>query len=123
MADWKIPLDFAAHFAGLLESAYIAMHTSFDAFLNPTYRVQAGIENCCAALVDILVTFQLCYHFFKFRTGIKRTNKLVEQLIQALVTRGVLVTMGQICLTATFYAASQKLYWQVQFLQLVEQLK
>ncbi|KAF5344792.1 hypothetical protein D9758_014425 [Tetrapyrgos nigripes] len=93
-------------------------HNSFDVVHDPTLRLVFGVETCCAAVADVLVTFHLCYHFFQFRTGIKRTDKLVQKLIQALVTRGVFVTMGQICVIATFYAGVGQLYWMTFYCNL-----
>ncbi|KAF5354484.1 hypothetical protein D9758_012425 [Tetrapyrgos nigripes] len=89
-------LATAALAAGLFIAARSAIH--HDTFQNPVYKLPFGIETGCAAAADILVTFQLCYHFLNVRTEIKRTNKIIEQLFQHMLTRGVFVTMGQICL-------------------------
>ncbi|KAF5367981.1 hypothetical protein D9758_004422 [Tetrapyrgos nigripes] len=104
-------LATAALVAGFVIAAHASVRKSFDLFQDSTFKLQFGIETCCAAVADVLVTFQLCYHFFQFRTGIQKTDKLIQKVIQAMVTRGVLVTMGQICLIATYYAGTNKLYW------------
>ncbi|KAF5311270.1 hypothetical protein D9758_018726 [Tetrapyrgos nigripes] len=110
-------LATAALVAGFFLVAHLS-HNSFDVVRDPILRLQFGIETCCAAVADVLVTFHLCYHFFQFRTGIRRTDKLIQKLIQALVTRGVLVTMGQICVIATFYAGARQLYWMTFYFNL-----
>jgi hypothetical protein len=52
-----------------------------------------------------------------------RTDKLIRKLVQAFFTRGVFVTVGQICVIATCYAGAGQLYWQVQFAQSLKHLK
>ncbi|KAF5345744.1 hypothetical protein D9758_011872 [Tetrapyrgos nigripes] len=90
-------LATASLVAGFLNVAHTSINKSVDVFQDPIFQLQFGIQAGCAAVADVLVTFHLCCHFFQFRTGINRTDKLIQQLIQSLVTRGVLVTMGQIC--------------------------
>ncbi|KAF5367988.1 hypothetical protein D9758_004407 [Tetrapyrgos nigripes] len=101
----------AALVAGFFGVADSLQHKSFDEFQHPLIKLLLGIEACCAALADVLVTFQLCYSFFQFRTGIRRTDKLIQRLIQFLVTRGVLITISQICYLAIYYAGIERLYW------------
>ncbi|KAF5367979.1 hypothetical protein D9758_004420 [Tetrapyrgos nigripes] len=110
-------LATAALVAGFFLVAHL-LHHSFDVANDPIFKLQFGIETCCAAAADVLITFHLCYHFFQFRTGIKRTDKLIQKLIQALVTRGVGVTMGQICVIATCYAGAGQLYWMTFYFNL-----
>ncbi|KAK7054326.1 hypothetical protein VNI00_003519 [Paramarasmius palmivorus] len=64
-----------------------------------------------AALGDVAVTSALSWSFRVSKTGIKRTDTLLQRLLQYTVTRGALVTAIQICTLIVYVVNPASMDW------------
>lgn len=75
------------------------------------FSIAFGLAKGFGAVTDILVTLAMCTILTNARTGMKRTDNLIKNLIQYLVTRGAVVTLVQTLLFISFFAFPNRLYW------------
>jgi len=73
--------------------------------------IVGGFVQGLAALCDITITASLCWLLHTRRTGIKRTEKLVDRLIILSVNRGLVTTVAQICFLVLNVSVPGKIYW------------
>ncbi|THU95610.1 hypothetical protein K435DRAFT_859396 [Dendrothele bispora CBS 962.96] len=71
-------------------------------------KIAFGICSSLAALCDIIVTAALFFTFQQSKTGFKRTNSMIQRLIQYAIGRGILVAIFPICHVSVYLASSQK---------------
>ncbi|KXN83254.1 hypothetical protein AN958_01659 [Leucoagaricus sp. SymC.cos] len=70
-----------------------------------------GIAKGAGAVTDVLATVAMCLFLTSSKTGMNRTNSLIQSLMQFVIHRGALVTLIQVLLLVTFYALPNKLTW------------
>jgi len=75
------------------------------------FSVSFGLAKGFGALADILATIAMCMFLTSAKTGIGRTNTLLNNLMKFVIHRGALVTLTQTLLLITFYAMPNHLYW------------
>ncbi|THU87899.1 hypothetical protein K435DRAFT_680905, partial [Dendrothele bispora CBS 962.96] len=73
--------------------------------------LEVGWNSSLSALSDVITTVALSWTFTFSRTGFKRTDTLLQKLLQYAVTRGLFVTLVQILLVITFLVDPAKLWW------------
>jgi len=73
--------------------------------------IVGGLVQGFAALCDIIITSSLCWLLHSRRTGIKRTERLVDRLIILSVNRGLVTTVTQICFLVLNVSIPGKIYW------------
>jgi len=95
---------------GCLATMYIFSH-GILADRSRGFSIAFGLAKGFGAVTDIIVTIAMCTVLSNAKTGMKRTDSLIKNLIQYLVTRGAVVTFVQSFLFITFYAFPNHLYW------------
>lgn len=80
-------------------------------FAEKNIEIQVTLSNGLSAISDILATVSLSVSFFKAKTGIKRTDTILQSLFLFVVTRGVLVTVVQLLILILYVAGPSKLWW------------
>jgi len=65
--------------------------------LSRTVRVVGSIPHALYTFIDIMITASLCWLLHSRRTGIKRTEKLVDRLIILAIDRGLVTAIAQFC--------------------------
>ncbi|KZT65778.1 hypothetical protein DAEQUDRAFT_759178 [Daedalea quercina L-15889] len=68
-----------------------------------------------AAVADVYICLALTWVLYKKRTGLKQTDNILYRLITYVVNRGILSTVAQICLCATYlaFAKQDNLIWVI----------
>ncbi|THU81413.1 hypothetical protein K435DRAFT_972353 [Dendrothele bispora CBS 962.96] len=74
-------------------------------------KFEVGWNSSLSALSDIIATIALSWSFSSAKTGIKRTDTLLQKLLQYTVTRGLFVSIIQTLLVITFLVDPAKLWW------------
>ncbi|KAL1948174.1 hypothetical protein VTO73DRAFT_12249 [Trametes versicolor] len=90
-----------------------------DEFINPDVsdlatvrtRVLAGVCSGCSSLCDILIAGGLCYYLQTGRSGLKKTDTLVDKLMVYAVHRGILTTVCQVLHLALTVALPGHVYF------------
>ncbi|KAK0434546.1 uncharacterized protein EV420DRAFT_1682776 [Desarmillaria tabescens] len=67
--------------------------------------------NGSAALADILITIALSWNLSRSRTGIPRTNNVIQKMLTYIINRGLLVTVTQTLTLIMFSVEQTKLHW------------
>jgi len=70
-----------------------------------------GMVQGVAALADVSITISLCWYLHSRRTGIKRTEKLLDRLIILAINRGLITAVAQVGFLVFNVAAPGKNYW------------
>ncbi|TFK32814.1 hypothetical protein BDQ12DRAFT_739141 [Crucibulum laeve] len=78
---------------------------------NHSFEIAFGVSKGFGAATDILATIAMCLFLNSVRTGMTRTNSILDSLVQLIINRGALVTLAQTLLLITFYAAPSNLAW------------
>jgi len=73
--------------------------------------IVGGFVQGLAALCDIIITASLCWFLHSKRTGIKRTEKLLDRLIILAINRGLITTIAQLCFLILNVSVPGKVYW------------
>ncbi|THU80498.1 hypothetical protein K435DRAFT_845095 [Dendrothele bispora CBS 962.96] len=74
-------------------------------------KFEVGWNYSLSALSDIIATVALSWSFSSSKTGIRRTDTLLQKLLQYTVTRGLFVSLMQTALVITFLVDPVKLWW------------
>ncbi|KAI0649665.1 hypothetical protein C8Q79DRAFT_1006022 [Trametes meyenii] len=77
----------------------------------PPFRIKAGVFNGCSAVSDALIAAGLCYYLKTSRSGIKRTDNILDKLMIYAINRGALTTIGQVILLITMVALPGHTYF------------
>lgn len=78
---------------------------------NRTFEIFFGVAKAFGAITDILATGALCAFLTSAKTGMKQTNRLIDELMRFIIHRGALVTVMQTLLLVSFYAFPTRLHW------------
>jgi len=76
-----------------------------------SFEISFGVSKGLGAATDILATIAMCLFLNSVRTGMNKTNSLLNSLIHLTLNRGILVTVAQTMLLITFYAFPNSLVW------------
>ncbi|KAF8204594.1 hypothetical protein BJ912DRAFT_1851 [Pholiota molesta] len=80
---------------------------------NRTFVISFGASKGFGAAADIVATIAMCMFLNSVRTGMTKTNSLLDALVRLTFSRGILVTVAQTLLLLTFYATPGSLAWVV----------
>ncbi|ESK94334.1 hypothetical protein Moror_8199 [Moniliophthora roreri MCA 2997] len=87
------------------------VHWDLQVLTTTKAKIQLGLYCGFAALGDLAVTVALLWSFRHSRTGFKKTDGLLQKLLQYTVTRGVLMTLLQSCLLIVYLSQPGSLSW------------
>ncbi|KAK0434544.1 uncharacterized protein EV420DRAFT_1653918 [Desarmillaria tabescens] len=114
--NWLVPAVITVLALGSFGSctAFVVAQIQDDSFmgLQKNDRVATITAfNGSAALADILITIALSWNLSRSRTGIPRTNNVIQKMLTYIINRGLLVTVIQ-TLTLIMYSVEQtNLHW------------
>ncbi|KIK58929.1 hypothetical protein GYMLUDRAFT_262265 [Collybiopsis luxurians FD-317 M1] len=113
---WTIPafsaaMAVAAMVSGLAGVAQMFTEISVTEFEMADLKLKVGLEAGFAAVADILATAALSWSFYQSRTGIQRTDTLLQKLLQYTVTRGLFVTVAQTTFLIMWLVQTDRLWW------------
>ncbi|KAL7284869.1 hypothetical protein ACG7TL_002182 [Trametes sanguinea] len=81
-------------------------------------RILTLLGSGCSSLCDILISAGLCYFFHTSRTGIKRSDALIDKLIGFTIQRGLITSFCQTYIFVTDVVSPNTfLYLPVTFMQ------
>uniref|UniRef100_A0A0W0FW44 DUF6534 domain-containing protein n=1 Tax=Moniliophthora roreri TaxID=221103 RepID=A0A0W0FW44_MONRR len=107
---WSIPLFIAT----CAMAAYDGSAKQFkDPYLvfNRSSQIDFGLGGSLSALSDVTVTGALLWSFHQSRTGLKKTDSMLQTLFKYTVTRGILVTTFQIAYVIIFLVRNSTWEW------------
>ncbi|EMD31233.1 hypothetical protein CERSUDRAFT_100581 [Gelatoporia subvermispora B] len=85
-----------AQFAfGMFYTVRIAQDPSISTFTAISWASTAGLA--CSMTADITITCSLCYYLRKIRSGVSRTDKLINVLVLYTVNTGLVTSVLAIC--------------------------
>ncbi|ESK86314.1 hypothetical protein Moror_5073 [Moniliophthora roreri MCA 2997] len=76
-------------------------------------QINFGLTVAFSALSDIIATVAIWWSCRRSTTGFKKTNSIVNKLVEYVVTRGMLVTLFQVVYLVVFLAKTTSLEWTV----------
>ncbi|THV01208.1 hypothetical protein K435DRAFT_793550 [Dendrothele bispora CBS 962.96] len=94
--------------AGIASTVGEFQNNVVTVFEGSKQKFEVGWNSSLSALSDIIATVTLSWSFKSAKTGIKRTDTLLQKLLQYTVTRGLFVSVIQTLLVITF---PDKLWW------------
>ncbi|EMD41628.1 hypothetical protein CERSUDRAFT_120642 [Gelatoporia subvermispora B] len=78
-----------------LALSYMIKGTHLETLVSITRLSAASIA--CGATADLLISISLCHFFYRNRTGVKSTDKVLHVLIIYAINTGLLTTLFAIC--------------------------
>ncbi|KIP01925.1 hypothetical protein PHLGIDRAFT_321146 [Phlebiopsis gigantea 11061_1 CR5-6] len=75
------------------------------------FSIFFGVAKGFGAITDLIATIAMCILLAASRTGFRRTNTLINTLIQYCIQRGILVTLIQGLILIIFFAAPGGIFW------------
>ncbi|KAI3598429.1 hypothetical protein WG66_000723 [Moniliophthora roreri] len=79
----------------------------------PSVIINFGLTVAFSALSDIIATVAIWWSCRRSTTGFKKSNSIVNKLVEYVVTRGMLVTLFQVVYLIVFLAKTTSLEWTV----------
>ncbi|SJL06551.1 uncharacterized protein ARMOST_09892 [Armillaria ostoyae] len=114
--NWLVPAVITVLAVGSFGSctAFVVAQIQDDSTVGLSKKDRVGTIsafNGSAALADILITVALSCNLSQSRSGIPRTNNVIQKMLTYTINRGVLVTVTQ-TLTLIMYSVEQtNLHW------------
>ncbi|PBK63662.1 hypothetical protein ARMSODRAFT_1023858 [Armillaria solidipes] len=114
--NWLVPAVITVLAVGSFGSctAFVVAQIQDDSTVGLSKKDRVGTIsafNGSAALADILITVALSCNLSQSRSGIPRTNNVIQKMLTYTINRGVLVTVTQ-TLTLIMYTVEQtNLHW------------
>ncbi|KAK0440634.1 hypothetical protein EV421DRAFT_1905357 [Armillaria borealis] len=114
--NWLVPAVITVLAVGSFGSctAFVVAQIQDDSTVGLSKKDRVGTIsafNGSAALADILITVALSWNLSQSRSGIPRTNNVIQKMLTYTINRGVLVTVTQ-TLTLIMYSVEQtNLHW------------
>lgn len=114
--NWLVPAVITVLAVGSFGSctAFVVAQIQDDSTVGLSKKDRVGTIsafNGSAALADILITIALSWNLSQSRSGIPRTNNVIQKMLTYTINRGVLVTVTQ-TLTLIMYSVEQtNLHW------------
>ncbi|KIY63117.1 hypothetical protein CYLTODRAFT_494154 [Cylindrobasidium torrendii FP15055 ss-10] len=108
--SWIIPgiialLSLVALVGGMIFSAAFATYPSANSLADElSARVLASIWLIPPTLADLIITVTLSLHLRKSRSGIKRTETIINSIIRTTIQNGMLTTVIALIDLSCFYA-------------------
>lgn len=93
--------------------------TVVDSFLHPSLpqlekysrKVEVVITNGLAVVAEVIATAALAWSFRKNKTGVSRTDSIIQRLFVHTITRGALLSIDQLLMTLVFVFDATGLKW------------
>ncbi|THU98279.1 hypothetical protein K435DRAFT_838207 [Dendrothele bispora CBS 962.96] len=116
MVHWIVPILIAmaalgGTAAGIVGITDLFQDHSLASFAKHKTKLEVGCNASLSAVSDMITTIALLWGFSTYKTGIKRTDTLLEKLCRYIVTRGLFVTMDQTAYVIIFLTEPEKLWW------------
>ncbi|OSC99252.1 hypothetical protein PYCCODRAFT_1438434 [Trametes coccinea BRFM310] len=89
--------------SGTWVGAIMYISPALTHFKSSTLRIPTLLGSGCSSLCDILISAGLCYFFHTNRSGLKRSNMLIDNLMRYAIQQGLVTT---ICQTYVFVTIS-----------------
>ncbi|KAI0065249.1 hypothetical protein BV25DRAFT_1913863 [Artomyces pyxidatus] len=85
-----------------------------DNVLNNPLMAKVNIgQKTLSTLIEVLVAAGMCYLFSSRQTGAKSTDSMLQRLIIFALSRGVVMSVIQICYTIVVFSYPNQLYWVI----------
>jgi hypothetical protein len=107
-----VSFSLAAFALGIRDTFLIFQHPSLVTLAVKKENIIRGVIKGITVLADIVIASSLIFFFQSKRTGIKRSENILDQLILYAASRGALLTLTQILYFALFTAFPNHTYWQ-----------
>jgi len=114
--QWVIPAVIVAFavgqlVAGLLGAALLFKHPVVALLTTTAMKIRFGMNGGLATVADVTATVALSWYLSSVRSGIKRTDTVLQRLLVYVVTRGLLITVAQILYVVIYLSFPTKLFW------------
>jgi len=97
--------------AGLLGAALLFKHPVVALLTTSAMKIRFGLTGGLATVADVTATVSLSWYLSSVRSGIKRTDTILERLLMYVVSRGLLITIVQILYVIIYLSFPTKLFW------------
>ncbi|KAJ3008789.1 hypothetical protein NUW54_g3026 [Trametes sanguinea] len=81
--------------SGMWLTANMALNPGFSAFATQRPRVLTLVYSGCSSVCDVFITAGLCYYLHTNKSGVKRSNSLIDKLMIYAVQRGIITLICQ----------------------------
>ncbi|KAE9395501.1 hypothetical protein BT96DRAFT_922783 [Gymnopus androsaceus JB14] len=109
---WAVPLFIALTSGGSFVAGILSAVFQAASFGTGMFKAAFASNGALAALSDASATIALLWSFKSSAINLSaNTNSMLQRLYQYSVTRGVLVTLVQICIVVFIFVDIEKLYW------------
>ncbi|KAK0502347.1 hypothetical protein EDD18DRAFT_688198 [Armillaria luteobubalina] len=106
-------LSFGAGLAYIVDQA---KHPTVDGLTSPMRTVENCLDNGFAAAADLVTTIALSVYLSKSRTGIQRTDTILQKLFKYILGRGVLVFLMHTVKLIMHIATPREILWMPIYL-------
>lgn len=93
--------------------AFIQTHNSIGTLAEVSWSAAGGIA--CAMTADFLITIFLCYYLHVLRSGMPKSDKLVNLLVLYTVNTGLLTSLNSICCIVLTTVSSTTFWFSIPF--------
>lgn len=105
-------LSLSALVLGIVDTNNIYVNNNLQALDKKADNVIRGVIKGLCALADILMATGLIYYFRTKRTGVAKTEHILDKLVLYAASRGSLATLAQVLYFVIFTAFPHHVYWQ-----------
>ncbi|KAI9064922.1 hypothetical protein FKP32DRAFT_543539 [Trametes sanguinea] len=88
-------LAFVELVSGMWLTANMALNPGFSAFATQRPRILTLVYSGCSSVCDVFITAGLCYYLHTNKSGVKRSNSLIDKLMIYAVQRGIITLICQ----------------------------
>ncbi|KAF8507784.1 hypothetical protein JB92DRAFT_2957596 [Gautieria morchelliformis] len=89
---------------GMLIAGDMLRHPTITIVSTKTFQAILATKCVTSVLADVIITLSLCYFLHFSRTGLTRTNELVNSLLIYTINRGVLAMLMEAAVMITYLA-------------------
>ncbi|KAJ3004998.1 hypothetical protein NUW54_g4538 [Trametes sanguinea] len=89
------PASWVWVISGMWLTANMALNPGFSAFATQRPRVLTLVYSGCSSVCDVFITAGLCYYLHTNKSGVKRSNSLIDKLMIYAVQRGIITLICQ----------------------------
>ncbi|KAH7909478.1 hypothetical protein BJ138DRAFT_216758 [Hygrophoropsis aurantiaca] len=97
--------------SGMIAITKLGQHPMVSYLMSLESKIAFGTNGGFAALVDIMITSSLTWSLATSKSGIKRTDTMLQKLLMFVVSRGLLVSVTQVLFLITYVVRPDALWW------------
>ncbi|KAH7929264.1 hypothetical protein BV22DRAFT_1116995 [Leucogyrophana mollusca] len=96
---------------GIVALADLVKHPTVQILATTENKIMFGITGSFSAVADVMITASLTVLLSSAKSGVKRTNTVLQKLIVFIVSRGLMVSVTQVLFLIVYLIRPDKLWW------------